>query len=49
MLEAGRAPEVHNGLVVFHDHADPNLRYVAAEVPRVERRRPIAIGVESGP
>lgn len=38
MLEAGRAPEVHNGLVVFYDHADPDLRYVAAEVPRIERR-----------
>lgn len=37
MLDAGRAPDVHGGVIVFHDHADPGLRYVTAEAPRIER------------
>jgi len=35
MLDAGTAPRRIGGLTVFGDHADPKLRYVLAEVPRV--------------
>ncbi|MDR4492907.1 MAG: hypothetical protein R3B74_00480 [Nitrospirales bacterium] len=38
MIDAGRAPETHRGLIVFYDHVDPNLRYVAASVPRIARK-----------
>jgi hypothetical protein len=38
MLDIGRAPERRAGVIVFFDHADENLRYVAAEAPRIVQR-----------
>ena len=38
MLDAGRAPELRGGLIVFFDHADDSLRYVVSEAPRIVQR-----------
>ena len=38
MLDIAHAPEHHGGLIVFSDHADPNLRYVVPEAPRIVER-----------
>lgn len=35
MLDAGTAPRHIGGLTVFADHADPGVRYVLADTPRV--------------
>ena len=35
MLDIAHAPEYRSGLIVFFDHADPNLRYVVPEAPRI--------------